>query len=120
MKHLIGLIVITLIIACNAKQFVYRKPVTGYVYINNRAAAPIAVRYDSTDVLSRQDIVTDVNGRFVMPKVVLKNYQEFSRMSSRINSWLHFYNNGEKIFSIDLRKYDLSNDTINVGKINIE
>lgn len=112
--------VLMLTLACSTKQFLYRKPVIGYVYIKGHAVTALSVRYDSTDVLSRQDVVTDLNGRFVMPKVVLKNYQEFRRMSSRINSWLNFYNNGGKIFSIDLKKYDLSNDTINVGKINIE
>lgn len=108
-----------LFLSCNTQSYRYRKPVAGLIY-DKTPLADVSVVYDSSDVLSPQNIVTNKNGRFILPKIEMNNYEDFTSSVKRINSIIFIKKKGYILKKIDLKKYDNNEDTIRVGTIHLE
>lgn len=113
------IILLGLFSSCNNKSYLYRKPVVGLIY-DKTPLADVSVVYDSLDVLSPQNIVTNKDGRFVLPKIEMDNYGDFISSVKEINSIILIKKKGYFLKKIDLKKYDKSKDTIRVGVIHLE
>lgn len=113
------IILFVLVSSCDTESYLYRKPVTGMVY-DQIPLADVSVGYDSLDVLSPQDIMTNKNGRFILPKIEMENHEDFINSVKGINSIILIKKKGYILKKIDLKKYDTSKDTIKVGVIHLE
>lgn len=110
------IILLVLFFSCNNASYIYRKPVVGLIYYDRTPLANASVIYDS-DILSPRNIVTNKNGQFILPKIEMKNYQNFIKSIKGRNSIIIITKEKYNTKKINLKNYDIGNDTIDVGVI---
>ncbi|MFH7001882.1 hypothetical protein [Flavobacterium bizetiae] len=110
------LVLITLISSCN-KNYTLQKTVKGKIVNNNLAIKDVSIKYESTNVLSPQNVKTDKNGFFIMPKIEIRGYKEFISRQKEINSQMIINKSNYKTIRINIDKYDKGHDTIDLGFI---
>ncbi|OMQ10523.1 hypothetical protein [[Flexibacter] sp. ATCC 35103] len=122
MKKLITiklLVVIILLSSCK-ENYTLRKVVIGRIVNNDLPLKDVSLKYDSTDVLSPQNIKTDNKGFFIMPKIELSDYKEFISRQKEINNDIIIKKENFKNTTIKIDKYDKSIDTIDLGIIQLD
>ena len=105
--------------SCDTQSYIYRKPVVGLVF-DKIPLADVSVVYDSLDVLSPQNIITNKKGWFILPKIEMDNYEDFKSYVKGINSIILIKKKGYILKKINLKKYDTGKDTIRLGVIHLE
>lgn len=116
-SHLI--ILLGLFSSCDIQPYTYRKPVVGLIY-DKEPLKDVSVVYESSDVLSPQNIKTNEKGRFVLPKIEMRDYEDFKNSVKGITSIVIIKKVGYKPKTIDIKKYNTTKDTINVGIVHLE
>jgi hypothetical protein len=113
------IILLGLFSACHTQSYIYRKPVIGLVY-DKIPLTDVSIVYNSSDALSPQNIISNKEGRFILPKIEMDNYADFISSVKGINSIILIKKKGYVLKKIDLKKYDTGKDTIRVGIIHLE
>lgn len=115
-KYIKFLTLIILFSSCS-ENYILHKAVKGKIVSNDLAIKDVSIKYDSTDVLSPQNIKTDLSGFFILPKVEIRGYKEFISLQKETNVNLIITKSNYKTIKINLDKYNNDNDTIDVGII---
>lgn len=115
-KYIKFLPLIILFSSCS-ENYILNKAVKGKIVSNDLAIKDVSIKYDSTDVLSPQNIKTDLSGFFILPKVEIRGYKEFISLQKETNVNLIITKSNYKTIKINLDKYNNDNDTIDVGII---
>lgn len=111
------IILLGLFFSCNTTSYIYRKSVIGLIRDDKTPLLGVSVVYDSLDVLSPRSVTTNNKGQFILPKIEIKNYQNFIKSIKEINSIIIMKKKGYDIKKIDLKTYDMNKDTIDIGII---
>jgi hypothetical protein len=115
-----GILSLNLTNSSCSKNIVYRKPVVGLVKnTENKPLSNVHIYYDSLDVLSPRNIVSESNGQFIFPKIEIKDSQESKRKIQKLSQFIFFRKDGYKIKKYDISKFNNS-DTIRLGIIQLE
>ena len=114
------IILLWLFFSCNTGSYIYRKPVIGLIYDDKIPLPNVSIVYDSSDILSPRNVTTNNKGQFILPKIEMKNYQNFIKSIKEINSIIILKKKGYDIKKINLKAYDRNKDTIDIGTIYLQ
>lgn len=110
-------ILLGLFSSCNTTSYIYRKSVIGLIRDDKTPLPNVSIVYDSLDVLSPRNVITNNKGQFILPKIEMKNYQNFIKSIKEINSMIIIKKKGYDTKKINLKTYDMNKDTIDIGTI---